>query len=479
MLPKNDKYDLVIIGSGLSGQAASVEAAKKGLKTLVVEQGRTTGGSGNYVEGIFAVGSKMQEEQGIDLTQDDILQKELRFSHYDADTRILKEYIANSAANIEWLKELGIKFKAVTTIGAGLKTWHLFDGQGQAAIHQAMEPYSKKHGVEFITSAAVTKITQDIDGLVNGVIIQNYENKDIKLVQTSNIIIASGGYLNNREMLVDYSNQNANRIVPVNSGKNDGSGLRMAWEVGAKRFKMGISMLFGGQLNTKTVPSYKLWKNDLGIATCEMAPLWVNEVGKRFVNESIFDIWSYAGNALIQQEKVYAILDQGTIDHFSHELPRNLQPLSDKTSLNNLKNEIKNAKDKNMKFITKADTIYQLATKLNLPHLDETIKSYNKEANIGADEEFEKESKYLYPIEKPPYYAFELGVGAYSTLGGLRINEKCEVLDKDGRPIPGLFAIGADASGMIVGDTYGVNVPGTEAGFCIYSGRKAVQTIEA
>ena len=40
-----------------------------------------------------------------------------------------------------------------------------------------------------------------------------------------------------------------------------------------------------------------------------MAPLWVNEIGDRFVDESVFRIWSYAGNALIRQEKTYAILD--------------------------------------------------------------------------------------------------------------------------------------------------------------------------
>lgn len=139
--------------------------------------------------------------------------------------------------------------------------------------------------------------------------------------------------------------------------------------------------------------------------------------------------------------------------------------------------KLKVPKIKKMRFITKANTIYQLATELDLPHLDETIKRYNKEANIGADEDFEKDAKYLYPIEKPPFYAFELGVGAYCTLGGIRINENCEVLDNGGHPVPGLFAVGADASGMLVGDTYNVTVPGTEAGFCIYSGRKAVQTI--
>ena len=53
MLSKRNDYDLVVIGSGLSGQAAAAASVEKGLNTLVVEKGRTTGGSGNYVEGIL------------------------------------------------------------------------------------------------------------------------------------------------------------------------------------------------------------------------------------------------------------------------------------------------------------------------------------------------------------------------------------------------------------------------------------------
>lgn len=61
MLAKKNDYDVVIVGAGLSGQAAAAEAASKGLKPLVVEKGRTTGGSGNYVEGVFAVETLMQK----------------------------------------------------------------------------------------------------------------------------------------------------------------------------------------------------------------------------------------------------------------------------------------------------------------------------------------------------------------------------------------------------------------------------------
>lgn len=474
MLPKNDRYDVVIVGSGLSGQAAAAEAAEKGLKTLVVEKGRTTGGSGNYVEGVFAVGSKMQQKQGIDLTADQILHDEQEFSHYEADTLIWKDYIAHSAENVDWLQHLGVKFKGVATLGAGLDTWHMFDGLGNHAIHDAMEPFSKKHGVEFITSASVKELKKDGQA-INGLIIEDYESKEQKAVSARAVILATGGYLNNREMLKQYFNSNSNRIVPMNSGKSGGSGLELAWKVGAKKFGLGMAMMFGGQIKEDTIPSYKFWKTDIGIATCEMAPLWVNETGKRFVDESVFRIWSYAGNAIIRQEKVYAILDQGTIDHFADEsLPRSLKPLSDRTKLDQLKQMIEDAENKKLSFLTKADTIQELAEKLNLDSLPETVNQYNAAAEKGEDEEFEKPNNYLRAVKKGPFYAFELGVGAYCTMGGLRVNRKNEVLDDSGHRIAGLYAIGSDASGVLVGDTYGVNVPGSEAGYCVYSGRVAI-----
>lgn len=59
----------------------------------------------------------------------------------------------------------------------------------------------------------------------------------------------------------------------------------------------------------------------------------------------------------------------------------------------------------------------------------------------------------------------------------MRVNRKNQVLNEKGQPITGLYAAGSDASGVLVGDTYGVNVPGSEAGYCIYSGRVATDKI--
>ena len=477
MLAKKDNYDIVIVGSGLSGQAAAAEAVSKGLKLLVVEKGRTTGGSGNYVEGVFAVETPMQKAQGIDIKKEDILHEEQEFSHFEADTLIWKDYINQSAENVAWLEKLGVKFKGVATLGAGLNTWHMFDGLGNHAIHDAIEPFAKKHGAEYITSASVKELVSNNDK-ITGVVIEDYETKKMQKITAKAVILASGGYLNNKELLEQYSNKNANRIVPMNSGKSDGSGIQLGWSVGAKKFGMGMAMMFGGQIKEDKVPSYKYWKTDIGLAICEMAPLWVNEIGDRFVDESVFRIWSHAGNAIIRQEKVYAILDKGTIDRFAEEgLPRSLKPLSDRTKLDKLKEMIKDAEDKNLSFLTKANSIEELAEKLDLPDLSKTIRQYNVVAENGEDTEFEKPSNYLQSIEKGPFYAFELGVGAYCTMGGLRVNRKNQVLNEKGYIIKGLYAAGSDASGVLVGDTYGVNVPGSEAGYCIYSGRVAADKI--
>lgn len=73
---KADQYDLVIVGGGASGFAAAYEAGAKNLKTLLVEKGHTTGGSGEYVEGIFAVDSSLQKEAGVTLTKEQVLNEE-------------------------------------------------------------------------------------------------------------------------------------------------------------------------------------------------------------------------------------------------------------------------------------------------------------------------------------------------------------------------------------------------------------------
>ena len=76
------------------------------------------------------------------------------------------------------------------------------------------------------------------------------------------------------------------------------------------------------------------------------------------------------------------------------------------------------------------------------------------------------------PVKKAPFYAVKFFIGAYGTLGGIKINYKTEVVDEMDEPIPGLYAAGTDACD-IFGDCYPFTLSGNTMGFCLNSGRMA------
>ena len=113
MFPKDNEYDLVIVGAGLSGLCAAVAAQEKNLHTLVIEKGRSLGGDGNYVEGAMGVDSYLQKQENINIDPVELLQDELQYSHYEASAPHLKKYIDDSGNTIDWLHQLGVKFAKV------------------------------------------------------------------------------------------------------------------------------------------------------------------------------------------------------------------------------------------------------------------------------------------------------------------------------------------------------------------------------
>ncbi|MCT6903282.1 MAG: FAD-binding protein, partial [Lactobacillus sp.] len=84
---------------------------------------------------------------------------------------------------------------------------------------------------------------------------------------------------------------------------------------------------------------------------------------------------------------------------------------------------------------------------------------------------------YMTALKDGPYYAVELGIGMACAIGGIRVDNNNAVLNSYGYPLTGIYAVGNDAAGMLVGDTYAVTLPGSTAGYAVFSGRNAVQSI--
>jgi fumarate reductase flavoprotein subunit len=105
--------------------------------------------------------------------------------------------------------------------------------------------------------------------------------------------------------------------------------------------------------------------------------------------------------------------------------------------------------------------------------LQQTVDQYNGFREKRHDDLFAKDPKYLRPLRGPRFYAIRARTICLGTMGGIKINERCEVVDTKGSVIPGLFAAGYDAGGMY-GDSYPIRPSsGLSSGFAINSGRIA------
>ena len=132
-----------------------------------------------------------------------------------------------------------------------------------------------------------------------------------------------------------------------------------------------------------------------------------------------------------------------------------------------------------------AATIPELAEKSGLPaeNLVETVRRWNELVERGEDEDFHRfgpgRSEYSNgaspKIATPPFYAMQAFPLTRKSMGGVAIDRECRVLKQDGKPIPGLFAVG-ELTGLA-----GINgkaaLEGTFLGPCIVTGRIAARTV--
>ena len=100
------------------------------------------------------------------------------------------------------------------------------------------------------------------------------------------------------------------------------------------------------------------------------------------------------------------------------------------------------------------------------------MRDYNESCLKRHDGLFAKEPRYLRPLLTPPFYAVRAHANFLTTTGGIKINERMEVLGTDDEPISGLYAAGVDVGGWTT-DTYCAALPGTAFGFAVNSGRIA------
>jgi fumarate reductase flavoprotein subunit len=465
--------DVVVIGSGVSGLAAAVTAAEGGAKVIVFEKQRSLGGTSNFFEGIFAVESAMQRERFIDYSRDEAFKKIMEYSHWRANARLVRAFVNESAETIAWLQKQGVEFiNAMSLRPGGPSPYHPINGKGEAVI-KALATSAKEKGVDIRPATPVKKILREGDR-ITGVVAETEDGEETQVAAKA-VIVASGGYANNKEWIKKYAGFDLDvNVIPVGNVDKMGDGIRMAWEVGAAEEGMGVlEMLRVGPAG----PGFEIM-NMIEMAAAQ-PDLWVNRHGERFCDESVGFSDTSMGNANARYKEGYTfsifddsikqrLIEKGIERYVGLANPPGTRPVGIEKMMNDVLG-------KGTTEVFMADSVEELASKIEMDPavLKATVDEYNGFCEKGHDDLFAKDPKYLRPLKGPKYYAVKARTLFLGTLGGIKINHRAEVVDKQGKVIPGLYAVGFDAGGAY-GDSYSINdSPGMSAGFSTNSGRIA------
>ena len=402
--------DVLVVGLGMSGLAAAVQAASNGAKVIGIEKMNATGGNGIGVEGIFAVGSSLEVEQGIEIDPAEIVRGELEASQWASGGDLWLDLVHSSGGNVDWLMEQGVKFSGVVDDYHGNSAYpdfHWFDGDvASSGYIPQMTDKAKELGVDMLLETPAVGLIQDGQGAVTGAYAESKERGTLQ-INAKSVILATGSWGQSK----DY--------------------------IGEFEFK-----------------STFIW-NAGGGGTC----LFVNENGDRFINEDFaqnnFELQSVPA---MTQKQMYTVFDRAILETWLKDAPDELDTVD-------------NANDE---ALAKADTIEEAAKAIGLDAdaLKATVDQYNRLASAGVDTDFGKAPEFLVPITQPPFYVGKLTQELLVGIGGIETNRHGQALDHDKNPIAGLYAIGTDGC-MLYRNIYTINVGGTCNANNINSARNA------
>ncbi len=450
--------ELVIVGGGLAGFSAALEAAQSGHEVILIEKQADTGGSSAMSGGCLAfAGTDLQRENKID-DSSELLFKDLReVGQFENDEALVRVYTDNQLDTYEWLKQAGVQFgqHIEASSGQSVPRVHNVDPADTVRIVAARAKETGK--VQVLTStAAQCLLRNEATGRVEGVAVIQ-DGKAFSVRGRFGVLLASGGFCRNAELVHKYAPQ-YDAAVFIGGEGNVGDGLKMAWKIGAdNRDMVYIKGTYGKHPTDET--------NHHSCLAVYKGAIAVNQDGKRFVDESIS--YKLLGDACIRQPygATYQILDRKIL-----ESGDNLTRILD------LERRLEEG------LMIEADTLEQLAGLIEVPAdvLLETVSVYNSYVDAGDDPDFGRrhlvhQHGELVRIEHGPFYAYPSTAAVFGTYCGLCIDSGMRVLDVYGNVLEGLYA-----AGEIVGGLHGAAyMTGTALGKAAIFGRVAARTATA
>jgi fumarate reductase flavoprotein subunit len=470
--------DYLVLGAGNCGMMSAAHASAEGLSVIVLEKADLTGGSslGTEVTMAFSDCKIMQECQDdpnvINVsrptgTPAEIYWYFMMHNSWEANAQLVMNYIHNNHRPHDFLYENGA-YPMMLLPSLDAPTGGIMYVDQGVGVHRIMQETAEKNGAQILTSCPATALVVDETGAVTGAMAEQ-EGSPI-FVKAKAVFVGTGGFSTNEKMVEHYV-PGYGPLAWKNDLhlKHDGDGIRMMLGAGACESNMNLAQ--PAAVSVKDVP----WEAPIDKAGREPY-LWTNRAGKRLGNEK-FVVMDTTFKVAIKENTFtyFNIFDSAAVKRMSTE---NFQT-SPRTVLGSPAPEpdMAAALDEGVEegLLYKGDSIAQLAKAAGIDpdELEKTVAAYNALVHAGEDTQFYKPVENLFSVEEGPFYAIELIPAWYSTLNGVRINGNIEVVDKDDRAIPGLYAGGLD-SGEFYKDNYNHGFSGGCSGYSYFTGFFAV-----
>ena len=455
------KCDVLVIGGGNAGLVAAIEAKNAGANVLLIEKApkKARGGNSRLSGGLFRVAAEGTRDylplfEGTTLpkgeldiepySKDDFYTKVIRLSEGRSDRRFTEIFVNKSLEVVQWMKQQGLQWDLypvhlVKREGRlfipGGQTVLIANGAGEGLV-EMLYGIAEKRDIEILYETAARSLTVNERGKVCGALAK--KPGGFVRIEAESVILSCGGFQANPALRRCYLGPNWDLVKLRGTRYDTGDGMEMALSVGAQ-----LAGHWGGchasivSEDSPMIEAASAGSERYSYQFCIM----VNREGKRFVDEGEdFLAFTYAkfGKEILKQPGAVAF------------------QIFDSKGISILRPEYQNA------LKVESDSLEELAKELDI-HVEPflaTVREFNEA--IDDSKPFiqyrvdGRRTRGLSPdktnwarkIDAPPFQGYAVVCGLTMTYGGLKTNEKAQVIDTSDQPIQGLYAVGEVTGGF-------------------------------
>ncbi len=423
--------DVLIIGSGIAGLSAAIEAKRTAERVLVIEKLPAPGGNSLISDGgIGVVGSDLQAKHGIRDSVDLLVADMQKAGEHKNDGDLVRMVAEHSNQAYEWTKKLGVGYLDRVDFFGGHSVPRCLTPTNRSGrdIVRVLHGHAGKIGVDMMFNMEVTDIVFEDDRALK--VIAHQKGKSLTYTIKQSLVIASGGFGSDKEMIEKYDTRFA-KLDSTNLPSAKGDMLRIMDKLGAQLIDME---------EIQCGPWASPDENGFGIG-----PLFADyialpygilidpEKGTRFVNERADR--KIVTEAMLGMPYALAVADRAMVDDCGWDLSKLL----------------------NKGIVRTFDDVDAIAEtyKMDKETLRETIDVYNKRFNDKKDDAYKKDLEGLSPLETPPFYVMKTVPKVHHTMGGIKIDTHARVIKEDGHHFKNIRAAGECAGGVHGGSRLG------------------------